>query len=185
MTDAFDLGPYMTQRLPWAVGESSVHDFLNDSLTRQLVAAHLQDIARNALTALAQIPELEMQMLLTGSKAPREDVGVRDVLLCHHPFKGDKKYILAPRDADTLLRLYPGEPPKDGHYQVDAIQDNDKSGVTVVTLAPDRTYVFHREAGNLEYILQFQQEESTPLLVPILFRFYHGWRKAAGLKVRG
>ena len=184
MTPAFDLNPYLTQRLPWAVGDSPISDLLHDSLTQQIVAAHLQDMARTAMIVLAKLPELEMRLILTGHYS-QEDVGNRDILLYHDLFKGEERYIIAPRDEDTILRLYPGELPRDGNVQVDAVQDNDKSGVTIVTLASDRIYVFHREAGNLEYILQFQREQSSPLIVPIPFSFYRRWRGAAGLKVRG
>ncbi len=177
------LTPYCTQRLPWSVQDSPVSDLLNDSLTQQLVAVHLQDVVREAMTTLAQLPELEVALVPTSSNvSSAREIGNADLLVYHNPWRGEQKYIITPVADDVLLRLYPGKPPHDGHCQVDDIYDNDKEGVTRVTLCTNSTYVFHKEAGKLDFLLL--KETPSPLIVPVPFGFYREWRRAAGLPVR-
>ncbi|MDP3640204.1 MAG: hypothetical protein Q8R53_03315 [Nanoarchaeota archaeon] len=184
------LSPYCTQRLPWSIqdspaSESIALDLLNASLNNLIVAEHLQDVVREAMTTLAQLPELELALHLIGrsdSSSARKAAGDADLFVYHHPFRGEDKYIIAPAAADMLLRYYLGKSPGDGHCLVDDIDDNVKDGITRITLATNRMYVFHKEAGNVGFLLK--KKEPSPLIVPLPFGFYQKWRREAGLPVR-
>lgn len=182
------LTPYCTQHLPWSVDGSvpaeRETDLLNASLTALLVAAHLQNVVREAMITLAQLPELEVALIPTISNdSGAREISNADLLAYHNPWRGEQKYIITPVADDVLLRLYPGEPPHDGHCQVNDIYDNDKEGVTRITLCTNSTYVFHKEAGKLDFLLL--REKPSPLIVPVPFGFYQQWRREAGLPVRG
>lgn len=184
--DTFDLNPYQTQRLPWAVGVSTPDDLsLNSSLSQQMVTAHLQDRVRTAAMMLARLPELEMRLILT-HPSPGERAGRRDVLFYHHPLKNDDKYIIAPRDADALLRLYPSTIPQNREVQIEDIYTNDREGITGITLDSGRRYIVCTEADRLPFYLEFLagNMDNAPCIVPIPFHFYRSWRQLAGLKVR-
>ncbi|MBI1969021.1 hypothetical protein HYS49_03865 [Candidatus Woesearchaeota archaeon] len=177
------LTPYCTQRLPWSVQDSPINDILNDSLTQQLVAVHLQDVVQHAMIALAQLPELEVALIPTFSNgSSAREIDNADLLVFHNPWRSEKRYIITPVDDDVLLRLYPGERPSSGDCQIDDIYDNDKEGVTRITLASGSMYVFHKEAGKLDLLLL--KEKPSPLIVPVPFGFYQQWRREAGLPVR-
>ena len=175
--------PYCTQRLPWSIQDSPVSDFPNASLTQQIVAAHLQNVVRDAMTALAQLPELEVALLPTISNASgAREISNADLLVYHNPWRGEQKYIITPVENDVLLRLYPTGCHQGGDCQIDDIYDNDKEGVTKITLRTNGTYVFHKEAGKLDFLLL--KEKPSPLIVPLPFGFYQQWRREAGLPVR-